>query len=150
MERLKRENERLSRLCYPEQGEGPMPWSARLEMMRDVAIHYMNKVQRAREKIDFLSGEDHRGQHEPGPDLHFGGSFPCWPCEMIKALDEPKPEPQQPMFPGDCLICGEPGHRYGTTDPNHEFNAVACVNGLLHKIEKLEGRTESRRGMGPL
>lgn len=38
---------------------------------------------------------------------------------------------------GTCAVCGRAGHRYGTTDPEHEFNATACVNGLLHEIEQL-------------
>lgn len=34
-----------------------------------------------------------------------------------------------------CAICGVSDHRYGTTDPHHKFDAVACVNMLLPQIE---------------
>lgn len=38
---------------------------------------------------------------------------------------------------GRCAVCGMPGHRYGTTDPKHKFDGVACVNGLLPQIGAL-------------
>lgn len=41
-------------------------------------------------------------------------------------------------YGGTCIHCGQPGHRYGSTDHDHEPTMVACINGLLHKIELLE------------
>lgn len=38
---------------------------------------------------------------------------------------------------GTCAGCGLKGHRYGTTDPQHKFDAMGCVNslkGLLWKV----------------
>ncbi len=42
------------------------------------------------------------------------------------------------MIGGTCAACGLRGHRYGTTDPEHEYSATACINGLLHKVEQRE------------
>lgn len=33
-----------------------------------------------------------------------------------------------------CSACGMPGHRYGTTDRDHDYSATACINGLLFEI----------------
>lgn len=46
-----------------------------------------------------------------------------------------------------CGICGVGNHRYGTTDPHHKYDAMACVNALLPAIERapklLKERAES-------
>jgi hypothetical protein len=34
-----------------------------------------------------------------------------------------------------CGICGVGDHRFGTTDPYHEYDAMGCVNALLPLIE---------------
>lgn len=31
---------------------------------------------------------------------------------------------------GVCGICGEPAHRFGLGDPDHDYDAMACVNML--------------------
>jgi hypothetical protein len=36
-----------------------------------------------------------------------------------------------------CAMCGVSPHRYGTTDPEHEYDAMACVNSLLGELERL-------------
>lgn len=41
-------------------------------------------------------------------------------------------------YQGTCFYCDEPGHRYGSTDPDHEPTMVACINGLRHKLELAE------------
>lgn len=35
-----------------------------------------------------------------------------------------------------CSVCGRPYHRYSTSDPEHDWDGVACVNGLLHEIKE--------------
>ena len=35
---------------------------------------------------------------------------------------------------GICAACGLPGHRYGTTDREHDYSATACINGLLFEL----------------
>lgn len=46
-----------------------------------------------------------------------------------------------------CGICGVGDHRFGTTDPDHEYDAMACVNSLLPMAERapkiLRERAES-------
>ena len=39
-----------------------------------------------------------------------------------------------------CLICGQGNHRYGTTDPRHVYDAMACVNMLLGEVERLRAQ----------
>lgn len=34
-----------------------------------------------------------------------------------------------------CAVCGRPYHRFSTSDPQHKWDGVACVNGLLHEIK---------------
>lgn len=36
-----------------------------------------------------------------------------------------------------CAVCGVSPHRYGTTDPEHKYDAMGCVNMLLPLVEKL-------------
>lgn len=36
-----------------------------------------------------------------------------------------------------CAACGMGDHRYGTTDPNHEPDRMACINGLRAENERL-------------
>lgn len=38
---------------------------------------------------------------------------------------------------GTCGGCGLPGHRFGTTDPGHDYSATACVNSLRGEVERL-------------
>ena len=38
------------------------------------------------------------------------------------------------MIGGRCAGCGLPGHRYGTSDPDHAYNAMGCVNSLRGMI----------------
>lgn len=42
------------------------------------------------------------------------------------------------MIGGTCGGCGLPGHRFGTTDPSHDYSATACVNSLRGKVEELD------------
>ena len=41
------------------------------------------------------------------------------------------------LIGGICAACGLPGHRYGTTDPQHKYSATACINGLLFELQVL-------------
>jgi hypothetical protein len=36
-----------------------------------------------------------------------------------------------------CAACGQGDHRYGTTDPDHEPDRMACINGLRHENDQL-------------
>ena len=47
-----------------------------------------------------------------------------------------------------CGMCGEPYHRFCDHDPEHEWNAIACINSLREHIERLEKGVadEPRRG----
>lgn len=36
-----------------------------------------------------------------------------------------------------CAACGMPDHRYGTTDPHHEPDRMACINTLRGENEQL-------------
>lgn len=38
------------------------------------------------------------------------------------------------MIDGTCAACGLPGHRYGTTDTEHDYCATACINSLLFEL----------------
>lgn len=42
-------------------------------------------------------------------------------------------QPERPP----CGICGRGAHRYGTSDPEHKYDAMGCVNMLLPVVEKL-------------
>lgn len=58
-----------------------------------------------------------------------GSEWPCTSCFR----------PRAPKIVGTCAGCGLKGHRYGTTDPEHAFDAMGCVNslkGLLRKVAK--------------
>lgn len=35
-----------------------------------------------------------------------------------------------------CAVCGISAHRYGTTDPEHDFDAMGCVNTLLPEVKR--------------
>ena len=37
-----------------------------------------------------------------------------------------------------CGICDEPYHRFCDHDPEHEWDAIACINSLREHIERLE------------
>lgn len=37
-----------------------------------------------------------------------------------------------------CPICGMPYHRYSPNDPEHEFNAMGCVNELRPEVVRLK------------
>lgn len=37
-----------------------------------------------------------------------------------------------------CGMCGEPYHRFCDHDPEHEWDAVACINSLRDHIADLE------------
>lgn len=37
---------------------------------------------------------------------------------------------------GRCATCGLPGHRYGSTDTEHDPNPVGCVNQLRAVLEE--------------
>ncbi len=37
---------------------------------------------------------------------------------------------------GWCARCHMPGHRYGTTDPEHEPNVTACINSLTDELRR--------------
>ena len=45
-------------------------------------------------------------------------------------------EPERPA----CAICHLGAHRYGTSDPHHEYDAMACVNALLAEVEDLRAQ----------
>lgn len=52
------------------------------------------------------------------------------------ASSRPCPDTAQNQSPSlDCAICGVGGHRYGTTDPYHEYDAMGCVNALLPLVD---------------
>ena len=36
-----------------------------------------------------------------------------------------------------CAACGTSDHRYGTTDPHHDYDATACVNSLRGEVDRL-------------
>jgi hypothetical protein len=36
-----------------------------------------------------------------------------------------------------CLICGQGAHRYGTTDPEHKYDAMGCVNMLIPLLREI-------------
>lgn len=37
-----------------------------------------------------------------------------------------------------CANCGQPAHRYGSTDPEHKPNLMGCINTLRHQLELRE------------
>ncbi|MHB1524899.1 MAG: hypothetical protein ACYCZN_01240 [Candidatus Dormibacteria bacterium] len=37
-----------------------------------------------------------------------------------------------------CGMCGEPYHRFCDHDPEHEWDAIACINSLREHVERLE------------
>ena len=41
---------------------------------------------------------------------------------------------------GTCTTCGLPGHRYGSTDPEHTPSMSACVNSLLAALSTAEAK----------
>lgn len=51
-------------------------------------------------------------------------------------------------YPGSCVHCGQPGHRYGSTDPDHEPTMVACINGLNHELDQLRAICQAILGPG--
>lgn len=51
------------------------------------------------------------------------------------------------MIGGTCTICGLPGHRYGTTDPEHAVDPVACVNSLRGENERLRRLMKAWQGL---
>ena len=38
----------------------------------------------------------------------------------------------------DCAVCGVSPHRYGTSDPHHKYDAMACVNSLRPLVIDLQ------------
>ena len=42
-----------------------------------------------------------------------------------------------------CAACGLSAHRYGTNDPAHDFDPIACINGLKGEIERLRGELQA-------
>ena len=42
-----------------------------------------------------------------------------------------------------CGICEQPYHRFCDHDPEHEWNAIACINSLLAEVERLRGVVEA-------
>lgn len=40
----------------------------------------------------------------------------------------------------DCAMCGLPAHRYGISDPHHDYDAIACVNGLRPALDESRAR----------
>ena len=47
----------------------------------------------------------------------------------------------------DCGICMQPYHRYSTSDPEHKWNGVACVNTLLTVVEQRDARIAALEAM---
>lgn len=46
---------------------------------------------------------------------------------------------------GVCGICGEPAHRFGLGDPDHDYDAMACVNMLRPALAKARADVEEMR-----
>lgn len=44
-----------------------------------------------------------------------------------------------------CRVCGQGPHRYGTTDTEHKYDSMGCVNMLLPLVEELRAENESLR-----
>jgi hypothetical protein len=51
-------------------------------------------------------------------------------CLWIESRDAP-----EQVREGRCAGCGLPAHRYGTNDPDHDYDPMACVNSLRGLIE---------------
>ena len=49
------------------------------------------------------------------------------------------------MSDDGCLICHQGPHRFGTTDPHHDYDAMGCVNMLLPEIDSLRSQVERYR-----
>jgi hypothetical protein len=52
-----------------------------------------------------------------------------------------------PAEGSDCAVCHRGPHRFSTADPEHDFNAVACVNQLLPEIDRLRAQGEPLLGL---
>jgi hypothetical protein len=37
---------------------------------------------------------------------------------------------------GPCGVCGQPSHRYADNDPEHQWNATACINTLRAVLDR--------------
>jgi hypothetical protein len=46
-----------------------------------------------------------------------------------------------------CLICGQGDHRYGTTDSEHRYDAMGCVNMLLPALDAAEAEITRLRAV---
>lgn len=51
------------------------------------------------------------------------------------------------MSGGTCATCGLPGHCYGSTDTEHEPQAIGCVNMLRGEVERLSAALRAIHGM---
>lgn len=47
---------------------------------------------------------------------------------------------------GLCAGCGLPGHRYGTSDPGHTYDAMACVNSLRAELQQVQEVADALAG----